>query len=219
MKKILSSLLCLLLGIGLFAQTDTTGVYVGVNAAKMLQMMSPQSNSNLINPYLVELGYGGSKFGFHASLGLDKSTSTHQPSSANGNVTTQVDSSHTDWRIGAYYKLAIHARWNMHFGIDYYQSGYTQSLSTEFQNEDGAQVKNDNSSIFKESGISPYLRLDYKPHPKVSIGTELLFRIGKDNLTEKAESNLFPEFDSELITEGNRTYFIAPSALFICLTL
>ena len=219
MKKTITSIFCLLFGIGIFAQSDTTGIYVGANAAKMLQMVSAQSTSNAVNPYLVELGYSASKFGIRTGLGLDKNTSTHQPSAANGNVTTQVDSSNSDWRIGAYYKVAIHGRWNMHLGLDYYQSGYEQSLSTAFQNEDGVQVKNDNSAIYKESGISPYVRLDYKPHPKVSIGTELLFRIGKHNLTEKAESNLFPEFDSELITEGNRNYFIAPSALFICLTL
>jgi hypothetical protein len=201
------------------AQSDSTGVYLGINTVQLIRLAGDPSPSTTLNPYLFEAGYNRKNFGFRFGLGMDKHTSTALPSPVNGNVKTQRDSSQTDWRIGAYYSFHVSSRWKLNLGLDYYSAASSMLNAIEFTNENSEQVTNDNLKEYSESGISPYVRIDYKPHPRVAIGTELLFRFGQHTLTETSSSNLLPQFDTEQITEGNRTTLIAPTAIFVCLTL
>lgn len=201
------------------AQTDSTGLYLGINTVQLIRLAGESTTSIPMNPYLFEAGYGFNKFGIRFGLGMDKLTSTSQPSSANGNVKTQRDSSSTDWRIGAYYAFHVSPKWQVNLGLDYYSHQRSNLLAVAFTNETSQQVEDEDLNEYTESGISPFVRIQFKPHPRVSIGTELLFRFGQHTLTQTSTSNLFPEFDTELITEGNRTSMIAPTALFVCLTL
>jgi hypothetical protein len=219
MKNILSCIFCLIVANSLQAQNENKGIYMGLNAARMLQLMSDNASAKSINPYLIELGYMTPKLGFRANFGFDKSQSIIQPSAGNANILTQRDSSNSDWRLGAFYPIAVMGKWQMNIGLDYYQSSVNRLMKTEFTNENNESVEDEKTYDYKESGISPSIGVQFRPHPKVSIGTELVLRLGKNSLSEKSTSNLFPEFDAEIMTEGSRNYFIAPSALFICLTL
>jgi len=219
MKIFLSSLLSLLILTNLAAQTENKGVYLGMNAARLIQMIGDNEKSDGINPYLIDMGYSSGKLGFRFGIGLDNSTSVNQPSAGNGETLRQRDSSKADWRFGAHYRLATYEKWQINFGVDYYQSKSSRLLLTEFTNENGEAVVDENSHDYKESGISPCLTIQYRPHPRVSVGTELLLRFGKHQLTEESKNSLFPASNVEIITDGNRNYFMAPSALFICLTL
>jgi hypothetical protein len=201
------------------AQNDSTGLYLGVNAVQLIRLAGSNSNSTMINPYLFEAGYSAKKFGLRFGLGMDNLTSTNQPAAANGNVKTQRDSSNNDWRIGGYYAFRVGQKWGLNIGLDFYSHNSQNLLATEFINETGFRVNDENLTTYKEMGISPYLRINYKPHPRVAIGTELLFRFGGHTLNQTTTSNLFPEFDTKLTTEGTRRYMVAPSALFVCLTL
>jgi hypothetical protein len=219
MKLFFTTLICLTITLVSQAQEKSSGILVEINAARMLQLLGNDEPTQQINPYVLGLGYHTEKLGFRLGLGLDKNNITHQPAPANGNVTSTRDSSVIDWRLGAYYQLALHERWTLQLGLDFYAANRESSLNTKFTNENGEAVEDQKTNTYKESGISPYFAVHYQAHPRVAIGSELLLRIGSSSNIEKATSNLFPEFDSELVTDGSRAYFMAPSALFVRLTL
>ena len=90
------------------AQTDSTGLYLGINTVQLIRLAGESTTTIPMNPYLFEAGYGFNKFGTRFGFGLDKLPSTHQPSSANGNVKTLLHRPRTDWRIGSYNSVPLH---------------------------------------------------------------------------------------------------------------
>jgi len=218
MKRVLVLLVAIMAMNVSRAQTDSGYVEVGMNAMRLLTFgQNPQANSNsdVWNPYLFTLEGGIKKFGLRVGFARTNHEHTVFPVDINGNNRVDTDSSSSNIRVGFFYSYNPDEKWSFKVGVDYY------SFKTKYYNrsefiavEDQALVVQETTNEYKEAGIAPFINAQYHLTPRVSLGTELLFRNGnytQDILGNDSTSPL----DVVRKFEGKRSYFILPTALFL----
>jgi hypothetical protein len=197
------------------AQRDSSYVEVGINAMRLVTLGQTPQQPDLWNPYLFTLEGGVKNFGVRIGASMTNYTHTELPVPVNGNLSMDNDSSRTDFRVGLFYSYNPDDKWSFKFGVDYF-SANTETLSrTEFKEHTTNKLIIQELTVTrKESGIAPFINAQYHITPRVSLGTELLWRIGTFTQNELGTDTASP-VDVERKYEGKRSFFLPPTALFL----
>lgn len=196
------------------AQSDSNYVELGINSVRLLQMGMGQSDNINWNPYLLTLEGHYKRLGLRVGLGLTSFSQTELPADANGKVKTVLDSTSSDIRVGLNWEFALHKKWTFKLGVDYFTAKRLNSMTTEFVNEDEDNVSTLNEMDYKETGIAPVFFFQYHITPRVSLGTELMWRFSSFTRTE-SDTNSLSENDIVREYEGTKRAIMMPTALFL----
>lgn len=197
------------------AQRDSAYVEVGINAMRLVTLGQTPQQPDLWNPYLFTLEGGVKNFGVRMGASMANYTYAKLPVPVVGNTREDNDSSRTDFRVGIFYSYNPDEKWSFKFGVDYFSSK-TETLSrTEFKEHTTEKLIIDEFTVNrKESGVAPFINAQYHITPRVSVGTELLWRIGTFTQNE-LDTNTNSPVDIERKYEGKRSFFLPPTALFL----
>lgn len=204
------------------AQTDSAYVEFGINAMRLLTFgNAPQATTNpeAWNPYLFTLEGGIKNFGVRVGFSRFKLNHTVFPVDINGNHRIDTDSSNTNMRIGLFYSYNPDEKWSFKIGVDYYSYNTKFFERSEFiQQTSQAEVIQETTREYKETGFAPFINAQYHITPRVSLGTELLFKNGNYNQNIDGSNTTSP-LDVSRKFEGKRSYFVLPTALFLTFRL
>lgn len=198
------------------AQTDSGYVEVGFNAMRLLTFgNNPQvsANPDLWNPYLFTLEGGFKKFGARVGYSVYSYTNAELPVGINGFTRYDNDTSRKDFRIGIFYSVKLDSKWTLKLGVDYF-TAKTETLEKAAFTELGSDEVTSETVTTKESGFAPFINLQYHISPKVSVGTELLWRIS-NYTTNQLATDTRTDFDVERNYEGKKNFIMAPTAIFL----
>ncbi len=216
MKKLLFTLCVFSMSHFSNAQDDTSYVDVGVNVIRILNMGIGAQNLDydVWNPYMFTVDAHYKRIGMRMGFGHRSVTNTELPTLANGATIFEMDTLRRDFRIGLNWDIHLSSDWTCKLGVDYITTKDIKRNSAEFNNEDGTKVKTEHKIQRDESGFSPFIYLQYHITPRVSVGTELLWRITSFKISDRDNSNL-NEANIERNYEGTRRTVMAPTALFL----
>jgi len=220
MKKSLFTIIALM-AIGTvraqIAQTDSNYVEVGVNTLRVVSILidDKPTDFDVWNPYLFTLEGHVKRLGIRGGFGQDARKVEQIPTAANGKVRVKTDTSRVDYRIGLDWEFHLHRRWSVRFGVDYFAAKTTSNMETEFLNEDNVEVKTIREIKTMEKGLEPFAYFQYHITPRISLGTELLWRVSSST-TDDIDSNSLNEDVLERKFEGKKRIVMAPTALFLC---
>lgn len=216
MKKLIFTLSVSVMSLLSQAQADSSYVDFGVNVIRLANLGMGNSNLNyeIWNPYLFTADAHYKRIGLRVGVGMRSVTNTELPTDANGQTTFQMDTSRVDLRIGLNYDFHVHPKWTCKFGIDYFVSNESKRNTTEFTNEQEVKVETEHEIERAEKGISPFMFIQYHITPRVSLGTELLWRISSFTMSDTDVSNL-NDANIERKYEGTKRSVMAPTALFL----
>jgi len=99
-------------------------------------------------------------------------------------------------------------------GVDYVIANRFSSFEAKFKDLNGELIENVREMNYRERGIAPFLFVQFELASRVSLGTELMWRMSSYTLTDHDLSNgnsaqIKKEF------EGAKRLVMAPSALFV----
>lgn len=199
-------------------QTDSGYVEVGMNAMRLLTFGNDPritSNSETWNPYLFTLEGSMKKFGIRFGFSKYNYTNTELPVGVNGLTRYDNDTSSTDMRIGLLYNFNLDSKWTLKLGVDYISSKRERIERVEFkEGESNEDVVTEETIVVKESGFAPFVNIQYHITPKVSLSTELLWRVS--TYTDKQlATDTRTDFNVERNFEGKRNFIMPPTALFL----
>lgn len=216
MKKILFTICICWLSFTIKAQSDSSYVDFGVNVIRLvnLGMGNSQLNYDIWNPYLFTADAHYKRIGLRTGIGMRSVTNKELPTASNGLTTFEMDTSRVDFRIGLNYDIHLHNRWTCKVGVDYFIANETKRNAAEFTNEDDVQIETEHKIERNEKGFSPFLYVQYHITPRVSLGTELLWRISSYTSSDTDLSNL-NDASIERKYEGTRRSIMGPTALFL----
>jgi hypothetical protein len=217
MKKIITVLLVAMLHFSAKSQKDSVYFDLGINTVRLLTLTGNQSANaeKWINPYLLH-AEGHFKFvSLRLGFGIQKNSSTQEPSPANGNSTFINDTLQQDFRIGVGLSARLSSRWTMKYGVDAYFSKHLTHKESRVPDITLGLVTDVNETITKENGVSPFLFFQYHIGPRISLGTELLFRFGSYTNEGQQTNSSFPDEDAFKRTTGSRITMIPGTALFL----
>lgn len=200
------------------AQSDSVYVEVGMNAMRLVTLgwnNNTQPNPDIWNPYLFTLELGVKNIGVRMGASVFNYTNAELPVPMKGNTRSDNDSARKDVRVGLFYNYSPDDKWSFKFGVDYFAATTEVKSKTEFkEHTTNFLVIQDFTSTRKESGFAPFINAQYHITPRVSVGTELLWRIG--TFTEnQLETDTASPVDKEQKYEGKKNYMIPPTALFL----
>ncbi|HEY8403815.1 MAG TPA: hypothetical protein VIK71_04325 [Flavobacteriales bacterium] len=200
------------------AQSDSVYVEVGMNAMRLVTLgwnNNTQPNPDIWNPYLFSLEVGVKKVGVRMGASRFSHSHSELPVPVNGNLRFDNDSARTDFRIGLFYNYSPDDKWSFKFGVDYYMAQTELSSKTDFkEHTTNNHIVQEFNATLKESGFAPFINAQYHITPRVSVGTELLWRIGTFTENQLATDTASP-VDVERKYEGKKNYMIPPTALFL----
>ncbi len=204
------------------AQSDSAYAEVGINAMRLLTFgNAPQATTNpeAWNPYLFTLEGGVKNFGVRVGFSRFKHDHTVFPVDINGNDRIDTDSSSANVRIGLFYSYNPDEKWSFKIGVDYYSFNTKFYERREFiQQDDQKLAIHETTHDYKETGFAPFINAQYHITPRVSLGTELLFKNGNYKQNVDGTSTISP-LDVSRKFEGKRSYFVLPTALFLTFRL
>jgi hypothetical protein len=216
MKKFLVAFAILTSSVFAKAQSDSNYVEIGVNSIRLLQLGIGQTNNtnSLWNPYMLTLEGHYKRLGLRVGMGLTSFNQTELPGDANGKVKTEMDSTSSDIRVGLNWEFALHKKWTLKLGVDYFTAKRLNSLTTEFVNENDENVSTLNEMDYKETGFAPVVFFQYHITPRVSLGTELMWRFSTFTRANSDTNNLL---DADIVFEyeGTKRAIMMPTALFL----
>lgn len=221
MKKFIYTLIVLFFSNLIQAQSDSNYVELGINTVRLVQLGTGSTASGPHwNPYLLTLEGHYKRLGLRVGLGLTSFNQTELPSDANGKVKTETDTTSNDFRIGVNWEFALHKKWTLKLGVDYFTAKRLNSLTTEFVNEDDDNVSTLKELDYKESGFAPVVFFQYHITPRVSLGTELMWRISSYTRTDSDNTTISGSgagSNIEIVRdyEGTRRMIMMPTALFL----
>jgi hypothetical protein len=217
MKKTLITLLIALLQLNAKSQNDSTYFDLGINAVRLLTLTGNHNGSaeKWINPYLIHAEGHLSILSIRLGFGIQKHSSTEDPSPVNGNSTFVDDTLKRDFRIGVGLSARLSPKWTMKYGIDGYFSKSLTHKESQILDINSVIVTDINETITEEKGICPFLFFQYHIAPRISIGTELLMRFGSYTTESKQTNSGFPDQDAFKTINGNRITMLPGTALFL----
>jgi hypothetical protein len=216
MKKTILTIVVVLAGFITKAQSDSLYAEIGVNTIKLIGMglQNNQGNPDVWNPYMLTANVNYKRLGVRFGIGGQSGARTELPTDANGKTTMTMDTSRMDMRIGLGWEIQPSSKWTFKFGIDYFTSNTSNSLETEFTNEDNDKVITTREITRDESGIAPFAWFQYHITPRISLGTELLWRFSNYTSKDSDVSNI-ADLNAIREYEGSRRIMMAPTALFL----
>lgn len=216
MKKLIIALAAFVMSFSSNAQSDSLYLDLGVNAIRLVNfgMNNSALDYDVWNPYMLTANVNYKRLGLRVGLGLRSGTRNELPTDANGKTTVLMDTSRVDLRIGLGWEVALAPKWTFKFGADYFTASESNLFETEFTNENNEKVITTHEVLMDEKGISPFVAVQYHITPRVSLGTELLWRMSSYTSSNSDTSNLN---DADIVRkyEGNKSLIMAPTALFL----
>jgi len=198
------------------AQSDSSYLEVGVNAIRLVYigLVDRDLDTEVWNPYMLTASYGMKRFSLRFGLGYESTFRQELPTDANGQTTTDTTSKHVDVRFGAGWEIGLGEKWSVKVGADFISSQRFSAFEAKFTNESGELVENIHEFTYDEKGISPFIYVQRHLTKKVSVGTEILWRMSGYSMTDSDKSNLN---SAQIIKEyeGTKRILQAPTALFV----
>lgn len=198
------------------AQSDSLYAEIGINTIKLIGMgfQNNQGDPDVWNPYLINANINYKRLGVRFGIGGKSGSRTELPTDANGETTMQMDTSRMDVRIGLGWEIQPSPKWTFKFGVDYFTTNISNSLETEFTNEDNEKVITTREITHNESGFAPFAWFQYHITPRISLGTELMWRFSNYTSKDSDVSNI-ADLNAIREYEGSRRIMMAPTALFL----
>jgi len=108
----------------------------------------------------------------------------------------------------------LSSKWTFKLGADYFVANRFTSFEAKFKDLNGNLIENVRNMDYKEKGFSPFLFVQYNVASRVSLGTELLWRMSSYTLSDSDLSNgNSAQINKEYA--GSKRLIMAPTALFI----
>lgn len=216
MKRILLALCVFSFSVNSSAQSDSSYLDVGVNIIRIINMGVGAQNLNpdVWNPYMFTLDAHYKRIGARVGIGHRSVQNNELPTEANGLTTFEMDTTRTDVRLGLNWDVHLNPKWTFKLGLDYVKSVDMNRNATEFTNENNDVVETEHKIERIEKGIAPFVFVQYHITPRMSVGTELSWRITSFTMYDRDTSNL-NDANIERKYEGIRRSVMAPTALFL----
>lgn len=217
MKKTLLLLTVLASSIMGRSQEDSSYFELGLNAIKLTNFLGVADNvakQDEWNPYVLTANYGRNKLALRCGMGYTSSFRVEEPTDANGQSTFDTTAKTMDFRIGVGREFRLSSKWTFRMGLDYFVASRFSSYEAKFKDHNGELIENVREITYNEKGVSPFLFIQYNMTPRVSCGTELLYRMSAYTMFDKDSSS----GNSTQINKdysGAKRHLMAPSALFI----
>lgn len=216
MKKLFFFLITLCIVQSVRAQSDSAYLEVGVNAIRLVNfgLTDRDLNSDVWNPYMLTASYGIKRFSVRFGLGYESTFRQELPTSANGMTTTDTTAKSVDIRFGAAWEIGMGEKWSVKVGADFFSARRFRAFEAKFTNELDEPVENVHELDYNERGLSPFIYVQHHITKKVSVGTEILWRMSGYSMTDSDKSNLN---SAQIIKEyeGTKRLLMAPTALFL----
>jgi hypothetical protein len=217
MKKLFAAAFFFLLCAPIYAQKDSTSIEIGLNAIRLTNFLGFADNTTDYedwNPYMFTAGYNAKRFHMRYGLGYNSIYRVEQPTNANGNSTFDTTSKVIDMRFGVGIQFHLSPKWTFKLGADYFVANRFTSFEAKFKDLNGNLIENVRNMTYKEKGFSPFLFVQYNVANRVSLGTELLWRMSSYTLLDNDLSNgNSAQINKEYA--GAKRLIMAPTALFI----
>ncbi len=217
MKKIIAVLLLLVLSGPIFSQKDSTSLELGLNIIKLtnfLGVVDDPTDFDEWNPYMFTVGYNMNRFHLRYGVGFKSLYRVEEPTDANGQSTFDTTAKVTDMRFGVGGQFFLSSKWTFKLGVDYFIANRFTSYEAKFLDFNGVLVENVREVTYTEKGIAPFLFVQYNLVNRVSLGTELLWRMSSYSLSDRDLSNgNSAQINKEY--SGAKRMIMAPTALFI----
>jgi hypothetical protein len=198
------------------AQSDSSYLELGVNAVRLVNigLVDRDLNTDVWNPYMLTGSYGMKRFSLRFGMGYESTFRQELPTVSNGQTTTDTTSKHVDVRFGAGWEIGLGEKWSVKLGADFISSQRFAGFEAKFTNEAGELVENIHEFSYDEKGVSPFIYIQRHLSKKVSVGTEILWRMSAYSMTDSDKSNLN---SAQIIKEyeGTKRILQAPTALFV----
>jgi hypothetical protein len=137
-----------------------------------------------------------------------------EPTDANGQSTFDTTSKVIDMRFGIGGQFNLSPKWTFKVGIDYFIANRFASYEAKFKDSNGELIENVREMNYRERGVAPFLFVQYDVASRVSLGTELLWRMSSYTLTDRDLSNgNSAQINKEFA--GAKRLVMAPTALFV----
>jgi len=217
MKKTLLLLTVLASSIMGRSQEDSSYFELGLNAIKLtnfLGIADDAARQDEWNPYMLTANYGRNKLALRCGMGYSSSFRVEEPTPANGESTFDTTAKTMDFRVGIGREFRLSSEWTFRIGLDYFVANRFSSNEAKFKDHNAVLIENVREMSYKEKGASPFMFVQYNFTPRVSCGTELLYRVSAYTMSDKDTSS---GNSTQIIKQysGAKRYLMAPSALFI----
>ncbi len=216
MKKLLLLVLTMSLTIISKAQSDSSYLELGVNTIRLVNLgLGDRTTDNDVwNPYMLTASYGIKRFSIRYGMGYTSTFRQELPSAANGQTTSDTTAKHVDLRFGLGWEIGMGQKWSVKVGGDFFSSSRYSGFEAKFSNESGELVENIHEFDYTEKGFSPFVYIQHHFTKKVSVGTEILWRMSGYTMKDSDTSNLN---SAQIIKEyeGTKRLLMAPTALFL----
>jgi len=198
------------------AQSDSTYLELGVNTIRLvnLGLSDRDLDSDVWNPYMLTATYGMKRMSLRYGMGYMSTFRQELPTAANGQTTSDTTAKHVDLRFGLGWEIGLGSKWSVKLGTDFFSSTRFTGFEAKFTNESGELVENIQEFEYSEKGLSPFVYIQHHITKKVSIGTEILWRMSGYTMKDSDKSNLN---SAQIIKkyEGAKRLLMAPTALFL----
>ena len=198
------------------AQSDSTYLELGVNTIRIvnLGLTDRALDNDVWNPYMLTATYGMKRLSLRYGMGYTSSFRQELPTAANGQTTSDTTAKRVDMRFGLGWEVGMGQKWSVKLGADFFTSTRFTGFEAKFTNESGELVENVHEFEYNEKGFSPFVYIQHYITKKVSIGTEILWRMSGYTMKDSDKSNLN---SAQIIKEyeGTKRLLMAPTALFL----
>ncbi len=192
-------------------------VELGINTLRIASILidDKPTDFDVWNPYMFTFEAHVKRVNLRFGFGQNHKEFSEIPTVANGKIYVLNDTARTDLRFGLGYEFKLHKRWSVTIGADYFKAKELQSMKTEYVNDNNQTVKTVREISSVENGFEPFIYFHFHLGSRVSLGTELLYRISSVKSKDVDSNNLN---DVELVREGEakKRFVMAPTALFLC---
>lgn len=217
MKKVLLAFLFVFSSLFLAAQNDSTSLELGVNVIRLTNFLGLVDNPTDYedwNPYMFSAGYNVKRFHMRYGLGYKSIYRVEQPTNANGQSTFDTTHKVMDMRFGIGGQIFLSSKWTVKMGVDYFIANRFTSYEAKFKDTQGELIENVREINYRERGVAPFLYVQYNVVGRVSLGTELMWRMSSYTHTDRDLSNgNSAQINKEFA--GAKRLLMAPTALFV----
>lgn len=199
-----------------FAQ-DSTFKELGLNATPFVNQYLDfgSGNGEFSSPYMITYEQKFGKLGGRIGLGLvSKNTSDKPTNDEPSEPTFNQNNTSLDARLGAVLYMNLSNRWSLKYGIDALIELDRNKNWTVVRNLFGQEVTNTNSVNQWNSGIAPFVFVQFHITKQFSLATELLGNATYGEKITKTESSEFPDFNTRQETTEFKFNIAPPTALY-----
>jgi hypothetical protein len=217
MKKLFASTILVVLCNCSYAQKDSTGLDLGMNIIRLTNFLGFADNTTDYeewNPYMFTAGYNAKRLHVRYGLGYNSIYRIEQPTQANGQSSFDTTSKIIDMRFGLGMQFKLAPKWVLKCGVDFFIANRFTSTEAKFKDSNGNMIENLREITYKEKGGAPFLFVQYNVTSRVSLGTELLWRMSSYTLSDSDRSN-GSSIEINKQYAGAKRFIMAPTALFV----